>query len=217
MNQPGLETSNLSSASGAAKVEDKRQCCFHVHRKPSGRTYEHYVCANGRGVHKSLKGLYVREEELLDAFSPALDAITITEEMADDIRTSLLENHQRVLKKQQREAEAYDQSMKELEAREDRLYEDLKAGLLDEEGYKRHVLRVREERKKFAVLLHAAQRTELDAYLPRRYEMKKPFQILSEMASSEKWGDRRGSNPRHLESQSNALPTELRPPQECGH
>lgn len=28
-----------------------------------------------------------------------------------------------------------------------------------------------------------------------------------------KWGDRRGSNPRHLESQSNALPTELRPPQ----
>ncbi len=30
---------------------------------------------------------------------------------------------------------------------------------------------------------------------------------------SEKWGDRRGSNPRQPESQSGALPTELRPPQ----
>ena len=28
-----------------------------------------------------------------------------------------------------------------------------------------------------------------------------------------KWGDRRGLNPRQLESQSRALPTELRPPQ----
>ena len=28
-----------------------------------------------------------------------------------------------------------------------------------------------------------------------------------------KWGDRRGSNPRQQESQSWALPTELRPPQ----
>ncbi len=27
------------------------------------------------------------------------------------------------------------------------------------------------------------------------------------------WGDRRGLNPRHRESQSRALPAELRPPQ----
>lgn len=32
------------------------------------------------------------------------------------------------------------------------------------------------------------------------------------LAHSEKWGDRRGLNPRHSESQSDALPTELRPP-----
>ena len=29
----------------------------------------------------------------------------------------------------------------------------------------------------------------------------------------EKWGDQRGLNPRHLESQSSALPAELWPPQ----
>lgn len=34
------------------------------------------------------------------------------------------------------------------------------------------------------------------------------FQIVS----IKKWGGRWGSNPRHLESQSSALPTELRPP-----
>ncbi len=31
-------------------------------------------------------------------------------------------------------------------------------------------------------------------------------------AAKEEWGDRRGLNPRHSESQSDALPTELRPP-----
>ena len=31
--------------------------------------------------------------------------------------------------------------------------------------------------------------------------------------TSGKWGDRRGLNPRQPESQSGALPTELRPPQ----
>lgn len=30
--------------------------------------------------------------------------------------------------------------------------------------------------------------------------------------NSDKWGERWGSNPRQLESQSRALPTELRPP-----
>jgi site-specific DNA recombinase len=57
-----------------------------------------------------------------------------------------------------------------------------------------------------------------------RWQKKAPVQALLGCESGDqnldersKWGDRRGSNPRHLESQSNALPTELRPPQECGH
>ncbi len=38
--------------------------------------------------------------------------------------------------------------------------------------------------------------------------------VRGQQRSSQKnWGDRRGLNPRHSESQSDALPTELRPPQ----
>lgn len=226
---------------------------FHVHTKKSGLKFEHYICANGRRVHKSLKGMYVTEGQLLNAFEPALDAITITAEMAKDIRASLIANHQRVLDRQKREAESYDQALKSLELREDELYSDLKDGVLDEEGYKRHLGRVREDRKKYSGLLHQYQRQELDTYLqkanialelatnaktlwkgrnpveqrdflkmilwnPRldppsvRYEMKKPFKLLAQMATSENWGNRRGLNPRHPESQSGALPTELRLP-----
>ena len=43
--------------------------------------------------------------------------------------------------------------------------------------------------------------------------IRMPFQ-LSETAFK-RWGERRGSNPRQLESQSRALPTELRPPLCC--
>jgi hypothetical protein len=47
------------------------------------------------------------------------------------------------------------------------------------------------------------------------YEIKKPFKILLEMkglSNNEEWGDRRGLNPRPPESQSGALPAELRSP-----
>jgi hypothetical protein len=39
------------------------------------------------------------------------------------------------------------------------------------------------------------------------------FLIFFAITVNEKWGDRRGLNPRQPESQSGALPTELRPPQ----
>ena len=38
------------------------------------------------------------------------------------------------------------------------------------------------------------------------------FQMYFNLALKTKWGGRRGSNPRQQESQSWALPTELRPP-----
>ena len=62
--------------------------------------------------------MYMKEPMILQAFEPALAAITITAEMAADIRRSLLENHQRLVEKQKREAESYDQALKGLENRE---------------------------------------------------------------------------------------------------
>lgn len=71
------------------------------------------------------------------------------------------------LDKQKREAEAYDQALKDLERREDQLYDDLQSCILDQEGYKRHLSRVREERKRLTGQLHQHQRHELDTYLQR--------------------------------------------------
>ena len=49
--------------------------------------------------------------------------------------------------------------------------------------------------------------------LPQFYPLEPKSSASTNFATSASlWGDRRGSNPRHPESQSGALPTELRPP-----
>jgi site-specific DNA recombinase len=45
------------------------------------------------------------------------------------------------------------------------------------------------------------------------YDWIKPFDLMAKCSETKKWGGRWGSNPRQPESQSGALPTELRPPQ----
>jgi hypothetical protein len=200
--------------------------------------------------------MYVSEQQVFDQFEGALDAITITDAMAADVRSALAASHLATMEKQKRQAATYDEALRSLEVREDEIYGDLKRGVLDEAGHKRQLQKIRDERKHFAALLHDSQRHELDTYLqqanialelaqnarilwnsrsptekrdflkkllwnPRltpptvEYELKKPFKLLAQMASSDKWGNRRGLNPRHPESQSGALPTELRLPLRC--
>ena len=43
--------------------------------------------------------------------------------------------------------------------------------------------------------------------------MSRSLRAEKKLGIGKKWGDRWGSNPRQPESQSGALPTELRPPQ----
>jgi DNA invertase Pin-like site-specific DNA recombinase len=206
-------------------------CKISFHRHPkNGRVYEHYICANGRRVHPSLAGMYMTEERIFAAFESALDAVSITQEMSEDIKRALAASHRLTVERRAREAESYDRAVKSSYEAEDQIYQDLRKGLLDEEGYFRQRQKIRDERDRYTKLLHESQHQELDAYLERanivlelaqdakmlwksrspvekrdflkkllwnprlnpprvEFEMKKPFRLLTEMASSENWGD----------------------------
>lgn len=192
-----------------------------------GTHYDYYRCANGKKAHKKLN--YLQEKEAFKQLDTAVDSITITENLADSISEALNRTHIKARQAHLRHIEALKERHQEMENAEDNLYDDMKKGLLDEDGYKRQLERVRSERKRLADILGEVQSEVTDAalvtakkilelaqsatelYLQRspqerreflekilsnpildgvtiRYELKKPFSILSKMASSDNWG-----------------------------
>jgi hypothetical protein len=190
------------------------------------RVYHYYRCANGKLRHPKL--VYVREEAILDGFKSAVDCIEIDDVLAQQVAAILNETHDAVRATRKREAAQFAARLKELEGREDELYEHLRTRVLDEEGYKRQLGRVREERADLTARLAKANEGLDTAYLktaqttlelakqakklwraqspaerrrlletlvsnPRldggsvRFDLKKPFQILSEMRENPEW------------------------------
>ncbi|MBK7844488.1 MAG: recombinase family protein [Bdellovibrionales bacterium] len=69
--------------------------CEHTKKKiketGEKKEFKYYRCSNSRGVHESLKGMYTTEEDLMKAFEPALDRISITAQRAQEIADALNE------------------------------------------------------------------------------------------------------------------------------
>lgn len=131
--------------------------------KPSGLRFDYYRCANGKGAHEKLK--YFAEAVILSRFEPVIDSITLTEAQAKEITDALNSAHHKAQDAKRRQMEGFRAGLKELENGEDELYVDLKRGVLDDEGYKRQLARVRSERLRFTGLLEQAQQAIDGAYL----------------------------------------------------
>lgn len=56
------------------------------------KTYHYYRCSNSRKVHMKLKN--VSEEKIWDQFEPAVEALSISQEFANDITAALNETHE---------------------------------------------------------------------------------------------------------------------------
>jgi site-specific DNA recombinase len=159
--------------------------------KATGRTFEYYRCANGRGAHPVLR--YVSEEKIVSGFATALDAISLSDMQADQISEALNATHARVQAAQRAEIEAFTQALQELEGAEDELYLDLKRGRVDEDGYKRQLARIRSERQRFVGLLAEAQRAIDGAYL---HVAKKILELATRAKSL--WDSRNARERREL-------------------
>ena len=133
--------------------------------KATGETksFPYYHCSNSRNIHPTLVGRYVTEEQLWADFAPAVEQITITENFAQEIADALNEIHEKAKQAVRRDIQNYRDGLVNLEVREDKLYDDLHAGVIDKSGYKRQLDRIRDDRRRFTNLLEQSQLAISDA------------------------------------------------------
>jgi hypothetical protein len=135
--------------------------------KASGVTYHYYRCANGRRVH-SQRGepqVNVREEEILNQFRGAVDAVQITADLADAIVKGLNETHAAAMAAKRKTADIYRAELSALEGKENRLFDRFDGGEIDRAMFDSQVARIRAARAGCFEKLREAD-TEIDsAYL----------------------------------------------------
>ena len=127
------------------------------------KVYKLYHCSNGRGVHKSMKGLNVHEESIWEQFGEAVSSISITPDWAKQLAEALNETRHKVQDAIRRDLGNYKLKLKMLEEKEDHLYDSYQAQILDAEGYRRQVLKVRGQRSELTELMGAAHLKISDA------------------------------------------------------
>jgi hypothetical protein len=89
--------------------------------KSNGTTYHYYRCADGRRVHagRNEPQVNVREGEILEQLGTAVDAITLTPEIADAIADGLNASHQEGVVDKARAAQKYRAEIEALKEKQD--------------------------------------------------------------------------------------------------
>lgn len=117
------------------------------------KTYHYYHCTNGKRAHESLKGMAVAEEVIWKKFGEVVEGITISSELAQRIAEGLNETKEKAIEVTRREMASFKEAQRELERKEDALYQDYHAGVIDKEFFKRNQERIRADRSRYEDLL----------------------------------------------------------------
>ena len=127
------------------------------------KEYPYYRCSNSRKVHNSLT--YVPESQIWTHMSSAVDSISITEPFAQRIADFLNEAQIRAKAAHQADAQSYKKDLQRIEEKEDQLYQQLSAQVIDETTYKRQLDRLRQERSHYTELSCKAQEAISDVVM----------------------------------------------------
>ena len=163
--------------------------------KTNGVTYAYYRCADGKRTHRE-RGqaqLNVREEDILDQLGSALDAISLTTEIAEAIAKELTATHRQAVESKSKSANVYRSEIAELEEREDRLFTRFDAGEIDRETYDRQLARIRAEKKERFEKLRDADAQSDNAYLVTAERV-----LELAMAAKSMWDQRNATEKREL-------------------
>ena len=135
--------------------------------KESGETkiFPYYHCTNSKRVHATQKGMNVSENKIWEQLDPAIDAITITKQMADDISEALNETHLKVKKARKREIEGFRQALTNVDTKRDKLFDLFTTNSIDQETYRKQEARLKEEWNHYTDLLEQANDTIDGVYL----------------------------------------------------
>jgi len=128
--------------------------------RASGETkvYHYYHCANSRGVHESLKGLSISEEELWAAFEKGLPTIAIPEALATDILHAMMKRDKEASTEKKKQTEQLKKSLSDLEKKEEFAYENFESGAIDLPMYRRQCERIKVERERISAALSTQEK-----------------------------------------------------------
>jgi site-specific DNA recombinase len=115
-------------------------------KRKDGRIYSYVRCANGKKKHAKLT--YVSESTIMDQLARVADIVRVDDVIAERIAVALNKSHSAVVADRRTKAAHYKKQLSDLEAREDRLYDDLSRGYLDDTAYRRQLQRLRDDRSR---------------------------------------------------------------------
>lgn len=119
------------------------------------RTYHYFRCSNGKRAHSSLKS--VKEDLIWTGLEIALDTITIPDSFALQLSEALNES---VLKSQQsfkRRLDELNAERSRYEEDEDNLMDHLLKKVVDEESYKKQLLKIRANKERICTQIKVSQ------------------------------------------------------------
>ena len=142
--------------------------CEHTKKKikqtGEAKEFRYYRCSNSRGIHKSLKGMYVDEVDLLNKFEPALDKVRISEERAKEIADALNEADGLARKAIDAEIEQYKTALNDLQEKRSRLIDlKLEKGI-SMQDYEFKMRQIDDDMKHYMKLQEDAQYKITDAW-----------------------------------------------------
>jgi site-specific DNA recombinase len=116
--------------------------------KRSGETivFHYYRCSNRKGLHASLRGMNIREESLWEQLGRAVDSIQLSPALAHALAQELNESQRTIVAANAKKIAGLKAELGDLERREDEAYDNLVRKVIDEEAYRRAVLRIRQRR-----------------------------------------------------------------------
>jgi len=135
--------------------------------KESGetKTFPYYHCTNSKRVHATQKGMNVPENKIWEQLDPAIDAITITKQMADDISEVLNEAHLKVKKARKREIEGFGLALDNIATRRGKLIDLFTEQNINKEILNEQLARLENERRRYTDLLEQSNDTIDGVYL----------------------------------------------------
>jgi site-specific DNA recombinase len=136
---------------------------FERKTKKTGQEFRYLRCTNGKKMHPTL--VYVPEKDVFNELSTAVEAVAIDVFFAEQITAILNEGTEAVKATRRKEAAQFQKELESLERREDQLYDDRSRGLLDDDGYRRQLARLRVQRAEAAKNVEGANEELDDAWL----------------------------------------------------
>lgn len=108
--------------------------------------WKYYRCSNGKRKHASLAGLHVEERDIWTQFDKAVESITLPPALAGAVSKALNRRLLDVNRDSEKAVVDARARAEKLQEREDRLYDELSTGGIDQETYQRQLQRFRIER-----------------------------------------------------------------------